>query len=65
MAHVVNAGTVGSGVTFIDIFSDGRYVFTLRYNYPPLFRIDLNNVYEKVLEKRPTLKGRKLEMIFD
>jgi len=50
---------------FFDIMLNGRFVFTLRYRYCPAFRISMEDVYSKVLEKRPLLKGKPIEMYFD
>lgn len=50
---------------FVDVMNEGRFIFTLRYKYCPLFKIDLNDIYEKVLEKRPTLRNDKIELYID
>lgn len=50
---------------FVDVMKEGRFIFTLRYKYCPLFKIDLNDIYEKVLEKRPTLRKDKIELYID
>ena len=50
---------------FVDIMQNGRFVFALRYRYRPAFRISMEDVYSKVLEKRPSLKGKHIEMYID
>ena len=42
-----------------------RFIFTLRYQYCPLFKLDLQDVYSKVIEKRPSLKGKPIEIWLD
>lgn len=49
----------------IDVMHKGRFVMTLAYKYNPLFTIDINDVFEKIIEKRPTLRGKHLELYFD
>ena len=50
---------------FIDVLCKGRYVFTLRYKHSRTSYLDVNDVYNAVLKKRPTLKGEHLELYFD
>ena len=42
-----------------------RFVMTLPYKHNPLFKIDFEDVFEKIIEKRPTLRGKHLELYFD
>lgn len=49
----------------IDIMLGERYVFTLHYKYCPIFKLDVQDVYNKVIEKRPSLKGKPFSMCFD
>ena len=51
--------------TFIDVMHKDRFIMTLAYKYNPLFTIDINDVFEKIIEKRPTLRGKHLELYFD
>lgn len=51
--------------TFIDVMYNSRFVMTLAYKFNPLFTIDINEVYAKIIEKRPTLRGKHLELYFD
>lgn len=55
----------GYKVLFVDIILNDRFVFTLRYQYCPLFKLDLEDVYAKVIEKRPSLKGKPIEMFLN
>lgn len=50
---------------FIDIMCKGRFVMTFRYQYCPLFTIDLNDVRDKLLAQRPSLRGKQLELYLD
>lgn len=50
---------------FIDVMHNGRFVMTLPYKHNPLFKIDIEDVFEKIIEKRPTLRGKHLELYFD
>ncbi len=52
-------------VLFIDVMLHDRFVFTLKYSYCPLFKIDLDDVYSKVIEQKPTLKGKPFEIYVD
>lgn len=52
-------------VLFVDVMLHDRFVFTLRYSYCPLFKLDIDDVHSKVIEKRPTLKGKPFKMFFD
>ena len=49
----------------IDVMHKGRFVMTMAYQYHPLFTIDIKDVFEKIIEKRPTLRGKHLELYFD
>ena len=55
----------GSKTLFVDVMKDGRFLFTMPYRHCPLFKLDLNDVYAKVYEKRPSLKGQKIEIYID
>lgn len=48
-------------VIYVDVMVNDRFIFTLRYEYCPLFKIDLKDIHDKVIEKRPTLKNKKIE----
>lgn len=50
---------------FVDIMLHGMFQFMLRYRYCPAFKIDLDDVYSKVIERRPSLEGKPFEMFFD
>ena len=50
---------------FIDVMHKGRFVMTLPYKHNPLFKIYIEDVIKKIIEKRPTLRGKHLELYFD
>ena len=50
---------------FIDVMHNGRVVMTLPYKHKPLFKRDIEDILEKIIEKRPTLRGEHLELYFD
>jgi hypothetical protein len=52
-------------ILFVDVMKDDRFVFTLRYEYCPLFKIDMNDIYEKIIEKHPTLRNKRIELYID
>ncbi len=52
-------------VLFVDVMMGDRYIFTMRYNHCPAFKIDLQDVYNKVVERRPSLKGKRFDMYID
>lgn len=52
MARVISTTTTtGKKVLFVDVMLHDRFIFTLRYKYCPLFKLDLQDVYSKVIEK--------------
>ncbi len=66
MARVISTPhTTGKKVLFVDVMLHDRFIFTLRYQYCPLFKLDLQDVYSKVIEKRPSLKGKPIELWLD
>lgn len=46
-----------------DVMLNGRFVCTLKYEYCPLFPIDINDLTKFVLKKRPTLKGKDYRIV--
>ena len=56
---------IGSKTIYIDIMKDERFIFTLKYKYCPLFKIDIGDIYNEVVKKRPTLKNTKFEIYID
>ena len=48
-----------------DIFLNDRFVFTLHYRHCEAFRLDLRDVYNEVVRKRPSLKGKEFEIAYD
>jgi len=50
---------------FVDVMLNGRFQFTMRYRFCPAFQLNLEDVARKVVEKRPSLKGKPFEMYFD
>lgn len=52
-------------VLFVDVMMDDRYIFTMRYDRCPAFKIDLNDVYNKIVARRPSLSGKEFEIYID
>ena len=50
---------------FIDVMLGDRYQFTLRYRYCPAFKLDMKDINDKVLERRPSLKGKPYTICID
>ena len=48
-----------------DVMLNGRYVCTLAYPFCPLFTLTQKELEEFVEKKRPTLKGKKYNIIFN
>ena len=49
----------------IDIMSkDGMYLGTVRYNHPPLFILDIEELRRYVISKRPTLRNVDFKLLF-
>lgn len=47
-----------------DIMLNGRFICTLKYKYNSIFPIDLEELKEFILNKRPTLKGKDFRIKF-
>ena len=52
-------------VLFADVMLNDRFVFTLRYEYCPLYKLDALDIYDKVIEKRPSLKDKPIQIFLD
>ena len=50
---------------FVDVMLDGRFQFTMPYKFCPAFKLDIEDVNKKVLEKRPSLRGKNYELWID
>ena len=50
---------------FIDVMLGERYLFTMPYKYCPAFKIDLKDINDKILAKRPSLRGKPYVICFD
>jgi hypothetical protein len=50
---------------FVDVMLNGRFLFTLVYKYCPAFRLSLEDIAAKVIEKRPSLRNKPFEMFID
>ena len=46
-------------VWFVDVMLGERYQFTMRYEHCPAFKFDIEDVYKKVIKKRPSLEHEK------
>ena len=47
-----------------DVMVNGRYYHTMTYPHCPAFRLNLNKVYDYVVQRLPTLKGKQIELEF-
>lgn len=47
-----------------DVMLNGRFICTLKYDYCPLFPITEGELSKFVESKRPTLKGKKYNIVF-
>lgn len=65
MLKTRNSQPNGMKTLFVDVMLKERFVFTLRYRYCPLFRLDLEDVAKEVVKRRPSLKGKPFQMWFD
>ena len=45
-----------------DVMCNGRFVMQFTYRWCPAFAINLDDVLREVLVKRPTLKGKRVEL---
>lgn len=48
---------------YFDVMKGGRYVFTISYDHCALWPMDFERLYARILEKRPTLRGEKIEVV--
>ena len=46
-------------VWFVDVMLGECYQFTMRYEHCPAFKFDIEDVYKKVIKKRPSLEHEK------
>ena len=59
---MLNVKTIGIMETILfDVMKDGKFIMQFRYTWAAVFKLDLNDVLNKLFEKRPSLKGAKLE----
>lgn len=49
---------------YLDIMVDGMFYCQLPYLYLPFMEIDIREVEAYVLEKRPSLKGKNINIAF-
>ena len=45
-----------------DVMLDGRFVMQFKYRWCPAFPINLEEVAKAIVAKRPTLKGKCIEI---
>lgn len=48
---------------FIDVYVDGRFYHTIRFKYSPLFVYDEQEIQDFVVQKLPTLRNTKLNLV--
>lgn len=47
---------------FLDVMLNDRFVCTLKYKFCPLFPIELGDLMKFIESKRPSLKGKIIEL---
>ena len=52
----------GYKVIYFDIMLHGKFVCQIAYKYCPIFRLDINDLMREVYERRPSLKGKPIEV---
>lgn len=45
-----------------DVMCDGKFVMQVKHKWCPAFPINLEEVAKEVVERRPTLKGKNIEL---
>ncbi len=45
-----------------DVMVGGRFVMQHKFRYCPLFKVDLNQIMEEILERRPSLRGKHIQL---
>lgn len=45
-----------------DVMCNGRFIMQYKYRWCPAFQIDFDEIRAGILEKRPTLKGKHIEL---
>lgn len=45
-----------------DVMCEGRFIMQYRHKWCPIFPINLEEVVNEILLKRPTLKGKHIEL---
>ena len=52
-------------ILFVDVMEGGRFLFTHRFRWCPLFKVSPDEIVRDVLRQRPSLKNRKIELYID
>lgn len=47
---------------YFDVLVKGMFVFQMSYKYCPAFPLDMEDVLTKVVARRPTLRGKRIEL---
>lgn len=45
-----------------DVMSEGRFIMQFKYRWCPAFKLNIDDVVKEILAKRPTLKGKSIEL---
>ena len=47
---------------FVDVMKDDRFLFTVKHKWPACHTFNIEDVQRKVLEMRPSLKGKSIHL---
>ena len=50
---------------FVDVMLNDKFIFTMPYKYCPIFKVDPQDIYDKVIERRPSLKDKPIKIFMD
>lgn len=45
-----------------DVMVGGHFIMQHKFRYSPLFKIDFSQILEEILERRPSLRGKHIEL---
>ncbi len=50
---------------FVDVMLNERFLFTMPYRNCTIFKLNIEDIYNKVISKRPSLKIKPIELYID
>ena len=51
-----------NAMLYFDVLLDGMFLFQIAYRHCPIFKLDLNEVLDRVYARRPSLASKYIEV---